>query len=161
MKVYFASDHAGYELKNALIEYVRSLGYEVEDLGPHTYDANDDYPITIEPLAVAIANSEGPESIEGQEKIAHQTDVCGIIIGGSGQGEAIVANRHEGVRAIEYYGGDLEIVVLGREHNDANVLSLGARFISVDEAKQAVKYFLETPFSEDVRHVRRIKEIDK
>lgn len=143
--VYFASDHAGYELKTSLIEYVKSLGYEIEDLGPYEYDPNDDYPITINPLA---------------EKVAHQTAVCGIIIGGSGQGEAIVANRHEGVRAIEYYGGDLEIVVLGREHNDANVLSLGARFVSIDEAKQAVKFFLETPFSEDVRHVRRINEID-
>lgn len=146
MKVYFASDHAGYEMKNALIEYVRSLGYEVKDIGPYEYNPNDDYPMTINPLA---------------EIISKETNSFGIILGGSGQGEAMVANRHEGVRAIEYYGENKEIISLGREHNNANVLSLAARFISIDEAKEVVKLFLTTPFSEDERHIRRINEIDK
>ena len=146
MKIYFASDHAGYELKTSLIEYVKSLGYEVEDVGPYQYDVNDDYPITIEPLA---------------KKLLREDNNVGIIIGGSGQGEAIVANRHIGIRATEYYGGNLDIVRLVRQHNDSNVLSLGARFVSESEAKEAVKLFLTTPFSNDERHIRRINEIDK
>ena len=83
-----------------------------------------------------------------------------IILGGSGQGEDMVANKFEGVRAAEYYGGNLEIVKLSREHNDANVLSLGARFLSLEEAKEAVKLWLETPFSNEERHARRISEIE-
>ncbi len=146
MKVYFATDHAGFELKNALIAYVRDeLGFEVEDCGALEYDAEDDYPELIRSAAHAISN---------------QTSDKAIILGGSGQGEAIVANRYNAVRAAVYYGGPTEIVKLSREHNDANVLSLGARFLSEEEARAAVSLWLTTPFSGEERHARRIKAID-
>ena len=140
-KIYIASDHAGYELKEALVPYIGTLGFEVEDLGPLTLVPEDDYPDYILPAATKIATDEGS---------------MGIVIGGSGQGEAMAANRIRGVRTLVYYGGNLAIVGLGREHNDANVLSLGARFLSEDEAKEAVALFLATPFSADERHVRRL-----
>ncbi|MDP3661692.1 MAG: RpiB/LacA/LacB family sugar-phosphate isomerase [bacterium] len=143
MKIYFAGDHAGFELKGKLIPFVRSLGHEVEDLGPFSYDANDDYPDFIIPLAKKIGEN-----------------VRGIIIGASGQGEAIAANRFNDVRAVVYYGGNLDVVKKAREHNDANVLSLGARFVNEEEAKAAVKLWLETPFSEYERHIRRLAKID-
>lgn len=147
MKIYFASDHAGFEMKNVLATFVKSLKYEVFDLGPMTLDPNDDYPIFIEKAALEIYNN--PQSSRA------------IIIGGSGQGEAIVANRFPNVRAAVYYGGEEEIIKLSREHNDANVLSLGARFLSIDEAKSAVELWLKTPFSKESRHIRRLKEIDE
>jgi ribose 5-phosphate isomerase B len=84
----------------------------------------------------------------------------GIILGGSGQGEAIVANKVVGIRSAVYYGGDLEIVRLSRQHNSANILSLGARFINEDEAKEAVKIFIETPFSIEERHIRRLDKVE-
>ncbi len=148
MKVLLASDHAGFELKNTLVSYLDELGYEVVDMGPASFDESDDYPDMIAPLANEISRHNGQ-------------GIFGIVIGGSGQGEAIVANRFQHVRAGVYYGHALEEVKKTREHNDANVLSLGARFIKVDEAKKAVKTFLETPFSEEPRHERRIKEIDE
>lgn len=147
MKIYFASDHAGFEMKSNLIEFVKELGFDVFDLGPHTFDPSDDYPPEIEKVGLEIfKDSENSR---------------GIVIGGSGQGEAIVSNRFPDVRAIVYYGSNLEIIKLGREHNDANVLSLGARFISIDEAKEAIKLWLGTSFSGDDRHIRRLREIDK
>ena len=146
MKIYIGSDHAGYELKEILKKYLSELGHNVEDKGAFDFDVNDDYPDFVAPVAKEIENDKNAR---------------GIILGGSGEGEAMVANRYEGVRAIEYYGGNLEIVRLGREHNDANILSLGARFINEEEAKNAVKIFLETDFSNDERHIRRIKEIDE
>ncbi len=145
MKILFASDHAGFELKGKLIAFVQGLGYETEDLGPTMFDANDDYPDYIQPLA---------------KRIAAESGVLGVTLGGSGQGEAMVPNRVKGVRAAVFYGGPIEIVKLAREHNDANVLALGARFLSEEEARTAVQLFLETPFSNDERHVRRIKKID-
>ncbi|OHA28298.1 MAG: ribose-5-phosphate isomerase [Candidatus Taylorbacteria bacterium RIFCSPHIGHO2_02_FULL_47_18] len=143
MKIFFAGDHAGFELKKDLMEYVKSLGYEVEDLGPFSYNAGDDYPDYVTPLANRVVETG-----------------FGIIIGGSGQGEAMCANRVKSVRAAVYYSGDIDVVKKAREHNDANILSLGARFVSKEDAKAAVKFFLETPFSGDERHIRRIKEID-
>ncbi|PIR69498.1 MAG: ribose-5-phosphate isomerase, partial [Candidatus Niyogibacteria bacterium CG10_big_fil_rev_8_21_14_0_10_46_36] len=141
-----ATDHAGFALKEKLKAYLQEGGHDVQDMGAHSLDDQDDYPDFIRPLAEAI--SKDPES-------------RGIILGGSGQGEAMAANRVAGVRAAVYYGGDKEIVVLSREHNDANILSLGARFLSDEEAKSIVKLWLGTAFSGEVRHQRRIDKIDK
>ncbi|MDD3662398.1 MAG: RpiB/LacA/LacB family sugar-phosphate isomerase [Candidatus Pacebacteria bacterium] len=143
-KIFIGSDHAGFELKEKLKEYIESLGYEIEDKGAFSLDLNDDYPDFIIPVAEEVAKNENS---------------LGVVLGGSGQGEQVVANKIDGVRAIEYYGGNLEIVKLGREHNDANILSLGARFINDEEAKKAVTTFLETDFSDEERHNRRLGEI--
>ncbi len=159
-KIYLAADHAGFDLKNALVSHLQTLGYEVEDLGASVLNPEDDYPNYVTPLA---------------ERVAAEPDTRGIVIGGSGQGEAMCANRVKGVRAIVFYGkmrvtaaleveggksqDGYDIVRLGRRHNDANVLSLGARFISVEEADEAVRTFLETPFAADaVRHSRRLSK---
>jgi len=145
-KIYIGSDHAGYELKSVLIKYLDDLGYEVKDEGAYKLDKEDDYPDFIKQVAEAVA--------------VDKTSL-GIVLGGSGEGEQISANKIEGIRAAEYYGGNLDIVKLARLHNDANILSLGARFIKNDEAIDAVKLFIETPFSEEDRHIRRINKIEK
>lgn len=146
-KIVFASDHAGYALKETLVPFVRELGYDVEDVGAHAHEEGDDYPDYVSKAARAV--SADPSSTKA------------VVLGGSGEGEAIVANRFKNVRAAVYYGGGAEdIISLSRQHNDANVLSLGARFIDEEMAKSAVKLWLETPFSEDERHIRRIKKID-
>ena len=146
MKIIFASDHAGFALKEVLRAHVTSLGHEVTDMGAFTLDPNDDYPDFITPAAWAV--------------IAGGSDARGIILGGSGQGEAIAANRVPGIRAVVYYGdaekkdaGD--IITLSREHNDANVLSLGARFLTEDTSKRAVEKWLATSFTHEKRHERR------
>ena len=144
-KLYIGTDHAGFELKEALVAFLRAEGHEVEDFGAHSLDALDDYPDFIQPVAEAVA----------QDKHAR-----GIILGGSGQGEAMCANRVKGARAVVYYGGAVNIVLLSREHNDANILSLGARFIEGEEAKEVVKLWLATPFSGAEKHARRIKKLD-
>ncbi|MES2007024.1 MAG: RpiB/LacA/LacB family sugar-phosphate isomerase [Patescibacteria group bacterium] len=145
-KIYLASDHAGYELKEALGPFLREHGFEAEDLGPLSLDPDDDYPDYLMMLGRHVAGEAGS---------------LGIGIGGSGQGEAIAVNRIKGARAAVFYGGPEEIVKLSREHNDANVLSLGARFLSQEEAKNAVMLWLTTPFSNEERHVRRIKKLDQ
>lgn len=145
MKVFLASDHAGFELKEALIPFLQERGYEVSDLGPPTLDLDDDYPDYLMMLARHVVDEKWS---------------FGIGIGGSGQGEAIAANRIKGARAVVYYGGPKEIIILSRQHNDANILSLGARFISNDEAKEAVLLWLQTQFSGDERHTRRIGKLD-
>jgi ribose 5-phosphate isomerase B len=147
--IYFSSDHAGHEMRLSLIGFVEGLGYTTEDLGPTEYDESDDYPDFIAPIAAKIS------SIERSGK-----DAFGIILGGSGQGEAIVANRFSGVRAGVFNCENLELVTLLREHNDANILSIGSRFVGEAVAEEAVKLFLETEFSHEERHERRIKEID-
>src|SRR3989344_9528570 len=147
--IYIGSDHAGFQLKEKLIPFLKDLGYEVQDKGAFSYDPQDDYPDFVIPVAKAIAND--PEQSRG------------IVLGGSGQGEAICANKFKNVRAMEYYApsrGDVSIIKDSRGHNDSNILSLGARFLSEEEALEAVKLWLETPFSGDERHVRRIKKID-
>jgi len=159
MKVYFAADHAGFELKNTLLEYVRGLGHEVEDCGAFTLDQADDYPVFIANAARKLSQ----DAAKGMESRA-------IVIGASGQGEAMVANRFSGVRCALYYGAagkqidaggkTLDMISSTREHNDVNALSLGARFLTGDEAREAASRFLATPFSGDERHVRRIKQID-
>ncbi len=150
-KVYIASDHAGFVMKENLIPFVKKLGYEIVDCGDYKYNESDDFPIFISKAAEAVAMN--PE---------HN---IGIILGGSGQGEAIIANRFPNVRAIVYYGQkgifkSLDIVKLGREHNDSNVLSLGARLLSISEAKSAVKKWLTTSFSTEPKYTRRNKEIE-
>ncbi|MDD2935010.1 MAG: RpiB/LacA/LacB family sugar-phosphate isomerase [Candidatus Pacebacteria bacterium] len=146
MKIYVGSDHAGFSLKKEIVEYLINEDFDVSDEGAFEFDAQDDYPDFISKVAEKV--SKDPKNSKG------------IILGGSGQGEAIVANRFKNVRAVVYYGGDMDIVKLSREHNDANVLSLGARFISFDTAKNAVNLWLNTAFSEDERHLRRIKKVD-
>lgn len=146
MKIYLGTDHAGYELKNIIKEFLeRDLGCEVIDKGAFEFDKDDDYPDYIVPVAQSIA--------EDQESM-------GIIFGGSGQGEAIAANRTKGVRAAVYYGGPTKIVTLSREHNNANILSIGARFVTENEAKEVVRLWLETAFSDKERYMRRIKKVD-
>ncbi|MFZ2831915.1 MAG: RpiB/LacA/LacB family sugar-phosphate isomerase [Minisyncoccia bacterium] len=145
MKIFIGTDHAGFELKEALLPYLRSKGHDVEDMGAYSYDALDDYPDFIRPVAEAVARD--PEA-------------RGIILGGSGQGEAICANRVKGVRAALYYAGPFDIAVLSREHNNANILSLGARFVEEEEAREVIRVWLETPFSGEEKHLRRINKLD-
>jgi ribose 5-phosphate isomerase B len=147
MKLYFASDHAGFEMKKELIHYARNLGYVSEDCGAFEYDETDDYPDFIKIAAQKV--SDDPVNSKA------------VILGGSGQGEDMVADKLPHVRSAVYYGGPLEIVKLSREHNDANVLSLGARFINIEEAKKALELWLATEFSGEERHQRRIDKIDE
>lgn len=159
MKIYIGSDHVGYEFKKTLEVYLKELGYEVEDRGAFNYMADDDYPDFIKEVAESVSSDKGS---------------FGIIMGGSGQGEAMCANRTKGIRSIVFYGpkepitnidisgeksiDPFEIIKLGRAHNDANVLSLGLRFLTEDEAKFAVELFLNTKFSGGERHIRRINK---
>ncbi|MBI2482164.1 MAG: RpiB/LacA/LacB family sugar-phosphate isomerase [Candidatus Vogelbacteria bacterium] len=145
MKIFLGADHAGFELKEELKIWLKGLGYEVFDEGAFEKKEQDDYPAIMRIVA---------------QQIIANSDSLGIILGGSGQGEAMVANRIRGVRAAVYYGGPEEIIQLSRSHNNANILSLGARFITTDEAKQAVKLWLETPFSDKERHTRRVAQFD-
>jgi len=144
MKIAIGGDHAGFELKKVLTSYLGSLGHEVEDMGPRIFDEADDYPDYCVLVAERVGKSEADK---------------GIVIGSSGQGEAIAANRVRGVRAVVYYGGNKDIVRLSREHNDANVLSLGARFLTEEEARQALNLWLSTPFRGEERHARRIRKL--
>ncbi|HUO56128.1 MAG TPA: RpiB/LacA/LacB family sugar-phosphate isomerase [Candidatus Paceibacterota bacterium] len=151
MKIYFASDHEGFELKHELLNFVRGeLNFAVEDCGDFTNDPGDDYP----PLIAAAVEALRRDIEKGARSFA-------IILGASGQGEAIVANRFPHIRAAVFYGGSPEILKLSREHNDANVLSLGALFLAADEAKKAVRLWLTTSFSGEERHVRRIAQIEE
>ena len=144
MKIHIATDHAGLELKNSIREYLIDEGHDVTDHGAHEYDALDDYPDFIFPCAQAVAAD--PES-------------RGIILGGSGQGEAMAANRIKGARAAVFYNGPTEIVKLSREHNNANILSLGARFMTENEIYDVIEIWLNKPF-EGGRHQRRIEKLD-
>ena len=145
MKILLAADHAGFELKEFLSNHLIQLGYNVEDCGAYAMDSTDDYPDFIIPAAW---------------KVASDPDSRGIIMGGSGQGEAMAANRIKGVRAAVYYEGPIEIVRLSRSHNNANILSLGARFISNEKAVEVVKMWFNEPF-EGGRHQKRIDKLDE
>ena len=148
LTIVLAADHAGYKLKEAVKRYLESRkDLSVLDVGAHEYDAGDDYPPFMAAAAMKVA-----EDLSGNTK--------GIIAGGSGEGEAMVANRFPGVRAVAWYGGPLDIVQLSREHNDANVLSMGGRFVKEEEAVKAVELWLKTPFSGEERHKRRIHDMD-
>ncbi len=160
MKIAITTDHAGYELLKSLEIYLVELGHEYVNFGPKTFDVDDDYPDFMFPAAQAVAQGQCER---------------GIILGGSGQGEAMAANRIKGVRACLFYGQAIakeainaegaisddpyEILKLSREHNNANVLSLSSRFLSLVEMKVAIKIWLETPFSGAKRHIRRIQKL--
>jgi len=144
MRVYLGSDHAGYELKQHLVQWLTSAGHEPVDCGPHIYDAVDDYP---------------PFILRAAERTAADPEALGIVIGGSGNGEAIAANKVKGVRAALAWS--TQTAELGREHNNANVISVGARMHSLDEATKFVEVFINTPFSQDPRHIRRIDMISE
>lgn len=166
MKIYIGADHTGFELKKELIKYLNGLGlgYELEDKGPFSYDANDDYPDFIRPVAEAVAK-DAKENIQS----------FGVILGGSGQGEAMCANRVPGARAAVFYSEALaqtvidikrgkstdpyEIIKLARVHNNANILSLSMRFLSADQIKFAIELFLKTPFPGEARHLKRVKKL--
>src|SRR5215211_7285944 len=140
MRVHIGSDHAGFELKNYLVEALTEDGHEVVDHGPEAYDAEDDYPLYCIPAAEAAVADPG--------------SLC-IVIGGSGNGEQMAANKVIGTRAALAY--NLETARLGRQHNDANVIAIGARMHTEEEALEMVRIFLSTSFSGDPRHARRIQ----
>jgi ribose 5-phosphate isomerase B len=139
MRVHIGSDHAGFELKNFLVSALIADGHDVVDHGPEVYDAEDDYPIFCIPAAEATVAEPGS---------------LAIVIGGSGNGEQIAANKVAGTRAALAY--NLDTARLGRQHNDANVMGIGARMHSEEEALEMARAFLSTPFSGDPRHARRI-----
>ncbi len=136
------SDHAGFELKNHLVSVLRAEGHDVVDHGPRVYDPDDDYPVYCIPAALGVVADPGS---------------LGVVIGGSGNGEQISANKVVGVRAALAY--DTETAELSRQHNDANVIAIGARMHDSDEAVALVRTFLTTPFSAQERHSRRIQQI--
>ncbi len=142
MKIFLGSDHAGFKLKEEVKNFLMEQGHDVEDCGAKNYDASDDYPDFIGVAAKKV--SENPGSM-------------GIVFGKSGGGEAIIANKIKGIRAV--LAVNEENVKLGREHNDANILSFGSIFYDIETVKNLAKLFLETPFSNEERHVRRIKKI--
>ena len=144
-KIVLATDHAGFKLKEDIKKYLTEKGMEVEDMGTHTLNPKDDYPDFIIPAAKKVAKDQSR----------------GIIFGASGQGEAITANKVKGIRAALYYGKNIDIVKLSRTHNNANILSLGAKFLSKEEAIKAVETWINTDFSNEERHIRRIKKISK
>lgn len=142
IKVYLATDHAGFEFKENLKAFLHDKGYEVGDCGAFELNPNDDYPDFIAVAAKTV--SETPGSF-------------GVVLGKSGAGECIVANKIKGIRAV--LGVSEQNVRLAREHNDANVLSLGSELVTEDQAKQFVELFIKTPFSNEERHQRRIEKI--
>ncbi len=152
IKIVLATDHAGFELKTVIKNWLEKEGHDVLDVGAHSHVPEDDYPVYMSAAALKVA-----EDMSGKTKA--------IIFGGSGQGEAIVANRFPGVRAVVWYGDietktDLDIIKLTREHNDSNVLSIGARFVDEDQTKTAISKWLATPFSGEAKHERRNQLID-
>jgi len=142
MRVHIGSDHAGLELKNALVEHLKSSGHDVVDHGPHVYDALDDYPVFCIPAAQGVANDKGS---------------FGIILGGSGNGAPMAANKVKGIRAALVWS--VETARLAREHNDANVIAIGGRMHPIEVCKELIDVFLATPFSNDERHIRRIGQV--
>ena len=136
------SDHAGFELKNHLVSVLRADGHDVVDHGPRVFDPDDDYPVYCIPAAEGVVADPGS---------------LGVVIGGSGNGEQIAANKVVGVRAALAY--DTETAELARQHNDANVIAIGARKHDAEEATELVRSFLATTFSAQERHARRIRQI--
>lgn len=144
--IYLAADHRGFALKEKIKEWLTEWGQDFLDCGAVHLDDGDDYPDFVAIAATKVA----------EDPLQNRA----IVLGHTGQGEAMVANRRRGVRAAVYYGGPMDIITLSREHNAANVLSLGASFVKEDEAKNAIKLWLDTAFSNDARHIRRIGKLD-
>jgi ribose 5-phosphate isomerase B len=142
MRIHIGSDHAGLELKAELVKHLSSNGHDVTDHGPHEYDALDDYPDFCIPAAQAVAKD--PLSL-------------GIVLGGSGNGEQIAANKVKGIRAALAWS--IETAKLAKEHNNANVVAVGGRMHEISLVKEIIDAFIGEPFSNDERHVRRIKKI--
>lgn len=141
--IVLATDHAGFELKEHVKRFLTEKGYDIKDFGALEYDGLDDYPDFILPAAKYISEHK----------------LIGIIFGGSGQGEAMAANRINGIRAAVFYNGPDEIVELSRLHNNANILSIGARFVSNQEVEKVIELWLSTDFEEG-RHAKRINKLD-
>lgn len=139
MRIYLGSDHAGFELKSAIVEHLTRAGHEAVDLGAHTYEPLDDYP---------------PFCIEAGRRVVADAGSLGVVIGGSGNGEQIAANKVAGVRAILAWS--IETATLGRQHNNANIISIGGRMHDVPTALSFMDAFISTDFSHDQRHQRRI-----
>ncbi|MDY6054400.1 ribose-5-phosphate isomerase [Micrococcus sp.] len=146
MRVHIATDHAGMELSAHLVRHLTDAGYEMVDHGPAEYDALDDYP----GFCINAARAVAAERAEGRDSL-------GIVLGGSGNGEQMAANKVEGIRAALVWNEST--ARLAREHNDANVVAVGGRQHSIEEATALIELFLAEPFSEDERHVRRIGKI--
>ena len=142
--VYIGADHGGYQLKEEIKNYLSEHGVETEDMGANTLDPKDDYTDFIIPVA---------------KKVASTLDSLGIIFGRSGNGEVIAANKINGIRAVLCLNE--KMAEKAKDHNNANILSLGADYISLEDAKKIVQKFLETPFSSEERHVRRLKKIEE
>ncbi|KKQ01371.1 MAG: Ribose 5-phosphate isomerase [Parcubacteria group bacterium GW2011_GWA2_36_24] len=154
MKIFIGTDHAGYVLKEHLVTFLKGEGYEVIDKGAYEYNENDDYPDFVIPVA--------------QEVSKDGNNVRGIILGGTGEGEAITANRFPNVRAVVFYGNakpvvdnESNIIVRSRQHNNSNILSLGARYFTEESAMEAVNLWLKTSYSGEERHIRRLEKVDK
>lgn len=146
MRIHIATDHAGLEFSTTLQSHLRSLGHEVIDHGPEAYDALDDYPSFCINAAVGVARDE-------QEGVA----ALGVVFGGSGNGEQMAANKVAGIRAALVWSD--ATATLAREHNNANVISIGARQHTVEEAMRFIELFIDTPFTGEERHVRRIAQL--
>lgn len=141
--IVLATDHAGFELKEHVKKFLLEKGFEIKDFGALEYDALDDYPDFIIPAS----------------KFVSENKLIGIIFGGSGQGEAIAANRIKGIRAVVFYNGPDDIIELSRMHNNANILSIGARFVDNQRAEEIINLWLSTTFEEG-RHKKRISKLD-
>ena len=141
--IVLATDHAGFELKEHVKKFLLEKGFEIKDFGALEYDALDDYPDFIIPAS----------------KFVSENKLIGIIFGGSGQGEAIAANRIKGIRAVVFYNGPDDIIELSRKHNNANILSIGARFVDNQRAEEIINLWLSTTFEEG-RHKKRISKLD-
>ena len=144
MRVHIGGDHAAFDLKYELVSFLEAKGYDVVDHGPDHYDADDDYPVGVLRVAEAVSGDIG---------------AFGIVLGGSGNGEQMAANKVKGIRAALAY--NTELAQLARSHNNAQVISIGARMNTVDEAKDMVETFLTTRFSGDERHVRRLAMVER
>ena len=142
MRIHIGSDHAGLELKAELVKHLRGDGHHVTDHGPHEYDALDDYPDFCIPAAEAVAKDSSS---------------LGIVLGGSGNGEQMAANKVKGIRAALAWS--IETAMLARDHNNANVIAVGGRMHEISFVKEIIDAFIASPFSNDERHIRRIKKI--